>query len=87
MSDLSEAMHKLAMEIEANFRDPDLPNFCDEDTVQAVADIETAKPIADLLNARNWWLADKDRRGEAFQMMMEAIADLENGLLSRWRDL
>ena len=87
MSDLSEAMKRLAQEAEAIFNDRDLPNFADPDVVQAVSDFELAKPISDLLNARNWYLADKERREEATVEILKAISALERGLLQRWQDL
>lgn len=87
MSDLYQAMRQLAAEAEAIAFDRDLPNFADEETVQAVADFELAGPIAGILNARNWWLADKDRREEAVIEILKNISALERGLLQRWRDL
>lgn len=87
MSDLSDAMRRLASEAEAIAFDRNLPDFTDEDAVQAVSDLELAGPIANLLNARNWWLADKAKRDEAVIEMLKHISALERGLLQRWQDL
>jgi len=87
MSDLSDAMKKLHSEVVEIFTDPRLPDFSDQDVVQAVSDLELARPISDLLTARNWYLADEDKRPEATVEILKAISALERGLLARWQDL
>ena len=87
MSDLAEAMKQLAHDAETILREPTFPDFTDSDTVQAVSDLELAGPIADLLNARNWWLADEQSRDKSLIEILKHISALERGLFQRWQDL